>query len=250
MTGPRPLTSLSAEDEQWRDTVRAFAEETVRPLAREMDDRACLRDDLLKELFGAGLMGIEISPAYGGAGRSLFQLVLAIEELARADPAVAVVVDVQNALVASALLRHGSGDQKRRYLPRLATGTVGAYALSESESGSDALSLRTQATRDGTGYRLDGTKAWVTNAAEAGLFLVFARLADGGGLTAFLVQAGEPGVSVGPRPASSASGPAPPARCGWTASGSAPRTSWAVQAAPACSPSRPSTSASSASPPS
>jgi short/branched chain acyl-CoA dehydrogenase len=202
MTGPLPLTRLSADDEQWRVTVRAFAEDTVRPLARTMDDVACLRADLLRELFAAGLMGIEISTSYGGAGRSLFQVVLAIEELARVDPAVAVVVDVQNALVASALLRHGSGDQKRRYLPRLATGAVGAYAISEAEAGSDALSVRTRATRDGTGYRLDGTKAWVTNAAEASLFLIFARLdgnGDGGGLTAFLVSRDEPGLSVGPR---------------------------------------------------
>jgi len=196
----RPLTALSAADEQWRDFVSQFAAEHVRPLVREMDEAAALRPDLLTRLFEAGLMGVEIPAAYGGAGRGLFQVVLAIEELARVDPAVAVVVDVQNALVASALLRHGSGDQRRRYLPRLASGMVGAYAISEADAGSDALALCARATPCAAGFSLDGTKAWVTNAAEAGLFLLFAKVHDGEGagrMTAFLVDGTAPGVRVG-----------------------------------------------------
>lgn len=202
MTGSeRPLTTLTAADEQWRDLVSQFAATQVRPRVRVMDETAELHPDLLSALFGAGLMGVEIPAAYGGAGRDLFQLVLAIEELARADPSVAVIVDVQNALVVSALLRHGNGDQRRRYLPRLASGMVGAYAISEADAGSDALALRAQATPCPAGYALDGTKAWVTNAAEAGLFLLFAKVQDGAGpgrLTAFLVDATAPGITVGP----------------------------------------------------
>lgn len=192
----RPLTALSQADEQWRDFVRQFAAQHVAPLVREMDAAAALDPGLLSRLFGAGLMGIEIPAAYGGAGRGLFQLVLAIEELARVDPAVAVVVDVQNALVASTLIRHASGEQRRRYLPALASGVVGAYSISEADAGSDALALTARATPSGDGFTIEGTKAWVTNAAEAGLFLLFARADDR--LTAFLVDAAAPGIKVGP----------------------------------------------------
>lgn len=195
----RPVTALSDRHAAWRSAVRDFAETEVRPLVRDMDDASALDPTLLKKLAPAGLMGIEIPRAYGGAGQDLLAVMLAIEELAAVDPAVAVFVDVQNALVASALLRHGTGDQKRRYLPRLATGMAGAYAISEERAGSDAFALSTRADTDRDGFVLHGQKCWTTSAAEAGLFLVFARV-DGssGGLTAFLVDRDRPGLTVGP----------------------------------------------------
>ncbi|TWJ22973.1 acyl-CoA dehydrogenase family protein [Micromonospora endolithica] len=194
-----PVTALSERHAAWRDAVRDFAETEVRPLVGEMDAASALDPTLLKKLVPAGLMGIEVPRAYGGAGHDLLAVLIAIEELAAVDPAVAVFVDVQNALVASAVLRHGTGDQKRRYLPRLATGLAGAYAISEEQAGSDAFALSTRAEADGRGYLLHGRKCWTTSAAEAGLFLVFARV-DGasGGLTAFLVDRDSPGLTVGP----------------------------------------------------
>jgi butyryl-CoA dehydrogenase len=195
----RPVTALSEQHAAWRDAVRDFAEAEVRPLVGEMDAAGALDPTLLKKLVPAGLMGIEIPRAYGGAGQDLLAVLIAIEELAAVDPAVAVFVDVQNALVASAVLRHGTGDQKRRYLPRLATGLAGAYAISEEQAGSDAFALTTRAEADGPGYRLHGRKCWTTSAAEAGVFLVFARVdGESGGLTAFLVDRGSPGLTVGP----------------------------------------------------
>ncbi|WFE98681.1 acyl-CoA dehydrogenase family protein [Micromonospora sp. WMMD964] len=195
----RPVTALSERHTAWRDAVRDFAETEVRPLVGEMDAASALDPTLLKKLVPAGLMGIEIPRTYGGAGQDLLAVLIAIEELAAVDPAVAVFVDVQNALVASAVLRHGTGDQKRRYLPRLATGLAGAYAISEEQAGSDAFALTTRAEPRGQGYLLHGRKCWTTSAAEAGLFLVFARV-DGaaGGLTAFLVDRDSPGLTVGP----------------------------------------------------
>lgn len=193
-----PVTALSDRHAAWRAAVREFAETEVRPLVREMDDASALDLTLVKKLAPAGLMGIEIPRTYGGAGHDLLSVVLAIEELAAVDPAVAVFVDVQNALVASALLRHGTGDQKRRYLPRLATGLAGAYAISEERAGSDAFALSTRADADRDGFVLHGQKCWTTSAAEAGLFLVFARVGgDSGGLTAFLVDRDSPGLTVG-----------------------------------------------------
>ncbi|MFH0245770.1 acyl-CoA dehydrogenase family protein [Streptomyces sp. HK10] len=197
---PPPLTVLPGPAADWRQTVRDFARTAVAPRSRSMDEAERLDDDLVQELFRAGLMGIEVPRAYGGAGGDLFQMVLAVEELARVDPAVAVFVDVQNALVVSALLRHGSGDQKRRFLPRLATALVGAYAISEEHAGSDAFALATRAEPDGDGYRLTGRKQWITSAAEAGLFLVFARTggdARAPRLGAFLVERDTPGLTVG-----------------------------------------------------
>lgn len=194
---PQPLTWLSPGDQGWRDKVRSFAAEALAPKVRAMDDAGRIDPELVRELFAAALMGVEIPEVYGGAGRDLFGVVLAIEEIARVDPAVAVLVDVQNALVASALLRHSDGDVRRRHLPRLANGTVGAYAISEPDAGSDAFSSRTVATADGNGYVLHGVKRWISSAAEAGLFVVFARLTDVG-LTAFLVDRDTPGLTVGP----------------------------------------------------
>ncbi|WP_431784112.1 acyl-CoA dehydrogenase family protein [Streptomyces chumphonensis] len=198
---PPPLTVLPPPDADWRRTVREVAQRAVAPRVRAMDEAGRLDDALVQELFRAGLMGIEVPRAYGGAGGDLFQVVLAIEELAKVDPSVAVFVDVQNALVASALLRHGGGDQKRRFLPRLATGLVGAYAISEEGAGSDAFALTTRAEPDGDAYRLTGRKQWITSAERAGLFLVFARTggdARAPRLGAFLVECDAPGLSVGP----------------------------------------------------
>lgn len=199
---PQALTTLPEPARAWQEKVRRFCHESVAPRARAMDESGRLDDALVKELFDEGLMGIEIPEVYGGSGGDLFQVVLAIEEIARHDPAAAVFVDVQNALVISALLRHGSGDQKRRHLPRLAGGQVGAYAISEEHAGSDAFALETRAEQRSDGFVINGRKRWITSAAEAGLFLVFARTGEESspsvpGLSAFLVDRDAPGLAVG-----------------------------------------------------
>ncbi|HUG40401.1 MAG TPA: acyl-CoA dehydrogenase [Longimicrobiales bacterium] len=194
------LTALAEEEGMFRDMVRQFAEERIAPRAHAMDRDARMDPALIEELFELGLMGIEIPEQHGGAGASFFTSVIVVEELSRVDPAVAVLVDVQNTLVDTAIARYGSDDQRARYLPRLASGTVGAYALSEAGSGSDAFALRTRARRDGGGWVLDGTKLWITNGEEAGLFIVFANVSpDEGyrGITAFLVERDAPGFAVG-----------------------------------------------------
>ncbi|MEZ5402268.1 MAG: acyl-CoA dehydrogenase [Bryobacteraceae bacterium] len=195
-----PLTILPEEDEMFRAAVAQFAREQIGPWVREMDEKSHFRPDLLRQMFALGLMGIEIPEEYGGQGGSFFQAVVAIEELAAVDPAAAVIVDVQNTLVINALLRWGNEEQKRAWLPRLAADTVASYALSEAGSGSDAFALQTRATRDGDGYVLTGRKLWITNAAESGLFLVFANLDPASGyrgITAFLVDRGTAGFQVG-----------------------------------------------------
>ncbi len=195
-----PLTRLSEEERLLRASVRAFAEAEIAPLARRMDDEARMPRELVDKLFELGVMGIEIPERWGGAGGHFFLSVLAVEELARIDPAVAVVCDVQNTLVINALLRWGSDEQKNRLLPALADRSVGAYALSEAASGSDAFSLVTRAVRDGGDWVLTGRKLWITNAAEADLFIVFANVdpaAGHRGITAFLVERGFDGFAVG-----------------------------------------------------
>jgi alkylation response protein AidB-like acyl-CoA dehydrogenase len=199
---PQPLTVLADDEIIFRDSVRAFSEARIRPLVREMDEQAKLPRTLIDELFALGVMGIEIPESYGGAAGRFFHSVLAVEELSRVDPSVGVLVDVQNTLVINALLKWGTDDVKRRYLPRLADGTVGAYALSEAGSGSDAFALTTRAARsaDGDGFTLNGRKLWITNGNEADLFIVFATIdpeAGYKGITAFLVERGFPGFSVG-----------------------------------------------------
>ena len=197
-----PITDLSEEERIFRDTVREFAETRVRPRVAEMEREKCQPPDLLKELFGLGLMGIEIPETYGGAGASFFMAILAIEELARVDPALAIPVDVQNTLVVKMILRWGSEDQKRRFLPRLASDTIGSYALSEARSGSDAFGLETRAERGTDGFRLSGRKLWISNAAEAGLFVVFANAnpsAGHRGITAFIVERDMANFRVGRR---------------------------------------------------
>ncbi len=195
-----PLTTLSADDELFRTTVKRFARERIAPKVREMDEKAIFEKGLIKEFFELGLMGVEIPEEYGGAGGTFFQAVLAIEELAAVDPAASVIVDVHNTLVNNAVLRWATGEQKQRWLPRLASDTVGAYALSEAGSGSDAFGLATRAVEDSDAYVLNGRKLWITNAAEAGIFLVFATVnPDGGykGITCFVVERGAAGFGVG-----------------------------------------------------
>jgi butyryl-CoA dehydrogenase/short/branched chain acyl-CoA dehydrogenase len=196
----RPLTQLSEEETMFRSVVREFARGEIGPHVREMDEKGVFRKELLKKFFDLGLMAVEIPEEFGGQGGTFFQSVLAVEEVAAVDPAAAVVIDVQNTLVINALLRWANDDQKRRYLPRLATEVVGAYALSEAASGSDAFALQTRASRDGDDYVLNGRKLWITNAAEGGLFLVFANLnpeAGYKGITCFLVERGTRGFEVG-----------------------------------------------------
>ncbi len=195
-----PLTILQEEEQLFQASVRQFAKERLAPHVRTMDEEGKFRQDLLHELFEMGLMGINIKEQYGGQGGSFFQSVLAIEELARVDPSASVIVDVQNTLVANAIERWGNAEQKQKYLSKLATKSVGAYALSEAQSGSDAFALATRAVADGDGYRLSGRKLWITNAGEADVFLVFATVdpsAGYRGITGFLVERGMPGFQIG-----------------------------------------------------
>ncbi len=194
------LTLLSEEEELFRGTVREFAENEVGPLVSKMDQEARIEPALLEKFFELGLMGIEIPEAYGGAGASFFMAALAVEEVSRVDASLGVCVDVQNTLVNNAMMRWATDEQKKRYLPRLAENTVGAYALSEPDSGSDAFALTCRAVEDGDTYRLTGTKLWITNGAEAGMFIVFATIdpsAGYKGITAFLVEREFEGFTVG-----------------------------------------------------
>ena len=195
-----PLTQLSEEECLFFATVKQFAEEAIAPLVRAMDSEQQLSAGLVKQLTGLGLLGIEVPEDLGGAGGSFFDAVLAIEAISTVDPAVAVLVDVHNTLVVNALRRWAGEAQLRHWLPRLAAGTVGAYALSEAGSGSDAFALQTRAEAVAGGFRLNGRKLWISNAREAGLFIVFATLdpaAGYRGITAFLVEKETPGFTVG-----------------------------------------------------
>jgi butyryl-CoA dehydrogenase/short/branched chain acyl-CoA dehydrogenase len=195
-----PLTHLNEEETMLRDTVRQFAQQEIAPRVRAMDEAQKLDADILRQLFELGLMAIEAPLELGGAGASFFSAVLAVEEIARVDPAVAVMVDVQNTLAVNALLRWATPDQQRLYLPRMAQQAVCAYALSEAGSGSDAFSLTTHARAEGDQYVLNGRKLWISNAMEADLFLVFATVnpeAGYKGITAFLVERGTAGFTVG-----------------------------------------------------
>jgi len=195
-----PLSQLSDDETLFRDSVYDFAHKEIKPLVREMDEHASMPRSLIDKLFAMGLMGIEIPEAHGGAGATFMHSVLAIETLSRVDPAVAVLVDVQNTLFANALSRWGSDDQQRRYFPRLTSGTIGAYALSEAASGSDAFAMSTRAVKHGDGWAVSGRKLWISNANEADLFLVFATIdptAGYRGVTAFVVERGCSGFAVG-----------------------------------------------------
>jgi alkylation response protein AidB-like acyl-CoA dehydrogenase len=199
-SAPRPLTSLTDEETLFRQSVREFADQQVRPLTPEMDEKGKFAPELLQQFFELGLMGIEVPEEYGGQGGTFFNAILAVEELSRVDASAGVIVDVQNTLVNNAILRWGTGDQKKRYLARQSAETVGAYALSEAGSGSDAFALTTRGEDKGDHFVLNGRKLWITNGAEGGLFIVFANVApDKGyrGITAFLIERDAPGFTVG-----------------------------------------------------
>jgi alkylation response protein AidB-like acyl-CoA dehydrogenase len=197
---PTPLTTLTDDEILFRDNVRQFADEKIRPHVKEMDEKGVFEKDLIHEFFQLGLMGIEIPEQYGGSGAKFFEAILAVEEFSRVDASAGVIVDVQNTLVNNAFLRWGNPEQKKRYLPKMASDTVGAYALSEAGSGSDAFALQTRAELKGSDYVLNGRKLWITNAKEAGIFVLFATLdpsAGYKGITAFVIEKNFPGFSVG-----------------------------------------------------
>ncbi len=200
LASPNPLTSLTEDEVLFRDNVRQFAEDKIRPLAKEMDEKAIFDHGLLEQFFQLGLMGIEIPEQHGGAGGKFFEAILAVEEFSRVDASAGVIVDVQNTLVANAILRWATDEQKKRYLPKMASDTLGAYALSEAGSGSDAFGLQTKAELRGSDFVLNGRKLWITNGKEAGLFILFATVdASKGykGITAFLIEKHFPGFTVG-----------------------------------------------------
>ncbi|HUB02410.1 MAG TPA: acyl-CoA dehydrogenase [Terriglobales bacterium] len=200
LASPSPLTTLTEDEILFRDNVRQFAEDKIRPLAKEMDEKGVFDHALVDQFFQLGLMGIEIPEQYGGAGGKFFDAILAVEECSRVDASAGVIVDVQNTLVSNAILRWANDDQKRRYLPRLASNTVGAYALSEAGSGSDAFGMQTRAEDRGGEFVLNGRKLWITNSKEAGIFVLFATVDPSKGykgITAFLIEKDFPGFTVG-----------------------------------------------------
>jgi short-chain 2-methylacyl-CoA dehydrogenase len=195
-----PLTALNDDEKMFQSTVRKFARERIRPFVREMDEAAVFRKDIIKEFFEMGLMGIEIPEEFGGQGGTFFQAILAVEELSAVDPAAGVIVDVQNTICNNALIKWATPAQKAKYLPRLAENMVASYALSEAGSGSDAFAMASRAEDKGDHFLLTGRKLWITNAAEAGFFLLFANAnpaAGYKGVTAFLIEREFPGFQVG-----------------------------------------------------
>src|SRR5262245_608613 len=196
----RPLTTLSEDEQMFRASVKEFAEGELRPRVEQMDEAAQMDPAVIKQIFELGLLGIETPEAYGGATATFFTAILAVEELSRVDASVGVLVDVQNTLVNNALVRWGSEDQKKRYLPQLASEKVGAYALSEAGSGSDAFAMQTRAVEDGDHFIINGRKLWITNGNEADVFIVFANAnpeAGYRGITAFVVEKSTAGFAVG-----------------------------------------------------
>jgi butyryl-CoA dehydrogenase/short/branched chain acyl-CoA dehydrogenase len=197
---PQPLLVLTEDEQLFRDNIRKFAEESVRPLVREMDERGSIDHSLIEQFHQLGLMGIEIPEQYGGGSGTFFEAILAVEELSRVDPSVGVLVDVQNTLVNNALIRWGTEAQKQQYLPKMAAEWVGSYALSEAGSGSDAFALQTRAEDKGDHWLLNGQKLWITNGKESDLFIVIATVdaaAGYKGITAFIVEKAFPGFSIG-----------------------------------------------------
>lgn len=200
MNAIQPITQLTDEEMMFREAVGDFAQEQIGPHVMEMDQKALFRKDILSQYFELGLMGIEIPEEYGGTGGNFFMSILAIEELAKVDASAAIYVDVQNTLVNNCFLRWGSPELKKKYLPQLATGKIGAYGLSEASSGSDAFGLKTRAEKKGDHYVLNGAKMWITNAAEADIFIIFANVnpeAGYKGITAFVVERDFEGFRVG-----------------------------------------------------
>ena len=200
LTSPSALTVLSEEEQLFRQTVREFAETEVKPHVLAMDEAGKFRPDLIEKMFALGLMGIEVPEQWGGSGGTIFLATLAIEELSRVDASAAIYVDVHNTLVNNAILRWGSDEQKQRYFPRMTSSLLGAYALSEPASGSDAFALQCRADLKGDHWELTGRKFWITNGAEAGIFIVFANIDFSKGykgITGFLVERDFPGFAVG-----------------------------------------------------
>jgi len=195
-----PLTLLSEDEEAFRDAVAGFAAEEVKPRVAAMERAGKIDPDLIAKYFAMGLMGIEVPEQYGGAAGSLFMVALAVEEVSKIDAAAAILIDVQNTLVNYPIARYGSEALKAKYLPRLTSDTIGAYALSEPGSGSDAFGMATRAEQKGDAWVLNGRKMWITNGAEAGIYIVFASINPGAGykgITAFIVERGFAGFSVG-----------------------------------------------------
>ena len=195
-----PLTLLSEDEEAFRDAVAGFAAEEVKPRVAAMERAGKIDPDLIAKYFAMGLMGIEVPEQYGGAAGSLFMVALAVEEVSKIDAAAAILIDVQNTLVNYPIARYGSEALKAKYLPRLTSDTIGAYALSEPGSGSDAFGMATRAEQKGDAWVLNGRKMWITNGAEAGIYIVFANINPGAGykgITAFIVERGFAGFSVG-----------------------------------------------------
>jgi alkylation response protein AidB-like acyl-CoA dehydrogenase len=202
VTATPPLTVLSEDEQMFRDAVRNFAASEVAPRVKAMEDAAEFDRSLIQPFADLGLLGIDVDVRFGGAGGTFFMTMLAVEELAAVDASTAILVDVQNTLVNAPLTLWGTPDQKQRWLPRLTAGTIGAYALSEPGSGSDAFGLSTHAVKDGDGWKLTGRKMWITNGAEAEIYVIFATVdpAKGyKGITAFVVERSTPGFSVGKR---------------------------------------------------
>lgn len=196
---PTPITHMSETETMMAESVSKFAQEVVLPKVREMDEAEKMDPSLVEQLFEQGLMGIEIPEEYGGAGMNFTAGIVGIEELARVDPSVSVLVDVHNTLVNTAFLKYGTRESKRKWLPRLASQTVGSFCLSEPASGSDAFALRTKAEKSDSGYRINGSKMWITNSIEADIFIVFANLDFSKGykgITAFVVEKGTKGFSI------------------------------------------------------
>jgi alkylation response protein AidB-like acyl-CoA dehydrogenase len=197
---PQPLLALTDDEKMFRENVRQFAEESVKPKVKEMDEKGVFDKGLIDQFFQLGLMGIEIPEQYGGSGGTFFEAILAVEEMSRVDPSAGVIVDVQNTLCINAILKWGTEEQKKKYLPKMATEWVGAYALSEAGSGSDAFALTTRAEDKGDHWLLNGQKMWITNGKEASLFIMIATVDSGlgyKGITAFLVEKDFPGFTVG-----------------------------------------------------
>jgi len=200
LTAMPALTRLAEDEAIFRDSVYEFADREIRPLAREMDEHAKFSPELIKKLFALGVMSVEVPESFGGAGGTFFHSVLAVESLSRVDPSVGVLVDVQNTLVINAVMHWGSDDIKRKYLPKFTTNMIGAYCLSEAGSGSDAFAMAARATEPADGFTINGRKLWITNGNEADMFIVFANVnPDAGyrGITAFIVDRGTPGFTVG-----------------------------------------------------
>jgi alkylation response protein AidB-like acyl-CoA dehydrogenase len=196
---PTPITLFSETEALMAESVSKFAQEQIGPKVREMDEAETMDPAVVEQLFEQGLMGIEIPDEFGGAGMNFTAAIVAIEELARVDPSVSVMVDVHNTLVNTAVMKYGTPESHRKWLPQLATGTVGSFCLSEPVSGSDAFALQTKAEKTADGYKLNGSKMWITNSMEAGFFVVFANLEPSKGykgITAFIVEKDTPGFSI------------------------------------------------------